>query len=88
MVHTSELRIKDVVSVADGRRLGAIVDLDLDLEQGTVASLILPGGQGRLFGLFGRPEEIVIPWHQVERVGVDVILVRLPGGGTSTSSRL
>lgn len=78
MVHTSELRAKEVVNVTDGRRLGGIMDIDVDLDRGTVVSLVLPGTPPRLFGLLGRGDEVVIPWQQVERIGVDVILVRMP----------
>ncbi len=77
MVRTSDLRLKEVINVVDGRRLGTIVDLDVDLEQGTVVSLVLPGAAPRMFGLFGRVEDIVVPWRDVEKVGVDTILVRL-----------
>jgi YlmC/YmxH family sporulation protein len=77
VVRASELRLKDVVSVTDGRRLGNITDLEIDLEAGRVTALILPG-PARLFGFWRREREIVIPWDDVVRIGVDVILVRLP----------
>lgn len=77
MVRTSDLRVKEVINLVDGRRLGTIVDLDVDLERGTVLALVLPGASPRMFGLLGRAEEIVIPWQDVEKVGVDTILVRL-----------
>lgn len=76
MVRTSELRVREVVNVEDGRRLGTLSDLEVDLESGRVVSLVLPG-PSRFLGLFGREEEIVVPWARVERIGVDVILVSL-----------
>ena len=33
-------------------------------------------GQPRLFGLMGREETLTIPWHEIERIGLDAILVR------------
>lgn len=77
MVRTSELRSKDVVNVTDGRRLGLISDLELDLELGRVTALIVPA-PGRVLGLFGRERDYVIPWTQIRKIGVDVILVELP----------
>ena len=76
VVRTTELRAREVVALDDGRRLGGISDLEIDLDSGTVTALVLPG-PGRLFGLFGREEETVVPWDRVQRIGVDVILVSL-----------
>jgi YlmC/YmxH family sporulation protein len=82
VVRTSELRVREVVSVDDGRRLGALSDLEVDLASGRVAALVVPASS-RFLGLFGRDEEIVVPWSQVERIGVHVILVSLGGAGGS-----
>lgn len=76
MLKISELRLREVVNVLDGRRLGLIGDLDIDLTVGRVKGLIVPG-QTRLLGLFGREEEVYIPWEQVVKIGADVILVEL-----------
>lgn len=72
----SDLRMREVINVADGRKLGPIKDIDIDLEQGRISAIILPG-PGRLFSFFGREEEIVVPWEKIKRIGVDVILVDL-----------
>ncbi|MCL6638277.1 MAG: YlmC/YmxH family sporulation protein [Firmicutes bacterium] len=76
MVKISDLRVREVINVADGRKLGPIKDIDIDLEQGRISAIILPG-PGRLFSFFGREEEIVVPWEKIKRIGVDVILVDL-----------
>ena len=72
----SDLRLLDVVNVKDGRRLGPIKDLDLDLERGVVKGIIVPGPT-RSWGLFGggKSEDYIIPWDRVKKIGVDVILV-------------
>lgn len=76
MIRVSELRARDVVNTVDGRRLGVIKDIDLDLEEGKVRGLILPG-TGR-FSFFGRNEDIVVPWERIRVIGVDCILVDIP----------
>ena len=76
VVKTSDLRIKDVVNVADGRRLGPISDLELDLESGRITAIVV-SGPGRVLGLFGRDNDYVIPWERIHKIGVDVILVEL-----------
>jgi len=68
---------KEVVNLADGRRLGYISDLELDLRTGTVLAAVIPG-RARLFGLLGREEEWRIPWKNIERVGEDVVFVTAP----------
>lgn len=74
MIKASELRVRDVVDVRDGRRLGQAVDLEVDLERGRVTALVIPG-PARLLGLLGRDRDWVIPWEQIVKIGVDVVLV-------------
>jgi YlmC/YmxH family sporulation protein len=77
MVRVSDLRMRDVVNVVDGRRLGMIKDFELDFEVGRIKSILLPAS-AKVLGLFGRSEDVEIPWDKILKVGVDVILVDLP----------
>lgn len=72
----SELRCKEVVNTADGCRLGFVEDLVLDLKDGKIIALIVPG-PCKVLGIFGRTENIVIPWQCIKRIGSDIILVDL-----------
>ncbi|QAV26402.1 YlmC/YmxH family sporulation protein [Neobacillus thermocopriae] len=78
MVKISELQQKDVVNVANGKRLGNIGDIDINLTTGQIEAIIIIGA-GKVLGLFGRTDEIIIPWRDIVKVGADVILVRLDG---------
>jgi len=87
----SELRLLDVVNTKDGRRLGPIKDLDLDLERGVVKGIVVPG-PSRNWGFFGggKTEDILVPWERVKKIGVDVILVDandLPGFDANPDAR-
>lgn len=73
-IRMEELRYKEVISVASGARFGYADDLELDLEDGRVTALIIPGRR-RLFGLLGREADRLIPWSAVRRFGEDIILV-------------
>ena len=74
MMKTSDLRAKEVVNIIDGKRLGNIIDIEINLETGKLTAIVVPG-TGRFFGFFGRNEEIVIPWEKINKIGLDVILV-------------
>lgn len=71
----SKLKAKEVVSIADGKRLGRIVDAEVDLAERRITAIILPQAGGRI-AFFEKAEEWRIPWEMIERVGEDVILVK------------
>jgi YlmC/YmxH family sporulation protein len=77
-VKISEFQIKDVVNVSDGKRLGNIGDIEINLSTGKIEAVIITSG-GRVLGLFGKDEDIVIPWKNILKIGQDVILVRYKG---------
>lgn len=77
MVKISDLRMREVVNILDGKKLGNITDIELDLESGRVMAFILPG-RLRGFSIFAKREEIIIPWDKIVRIGMDVILVEFP----------
>lgn len=75
MIRISEFQVKDVVNVSDGRRLGNIGDIDIDISTGKIQAVII-SKRSRMLGLFGKEEEFIIPWEQIVKIGEDVILVR------------
>lgn len=80
LVKISELRDREIINVHDGKRLGPIKDIELDLENGRIKAIVLPGvNGGKILSLFGRDEDIVVPWDKIVRIGLDVILVEVPG---------
>lgn len=75
-MRVSELRILEIINIEDGRRLGPIIDLDLDLEKGMLKGIIvLAPSRGKGFFGGGRNGDVFIPWDKVIKVGVDVILI-------------
>ena len=70
----AELRRKEVTSVKDGTRIGAVCDAEMDIEGARLTSIVVYG-RPKLFGLLGREEDIVIRWPDIQVVGEDTILV-------------
>ncbi|HHW10976.1 MAG TPA: YlmC/YmxH family sporulation protein [Firmicutes bacterium] len=77
MQKASDLRLLEVINIADGRRLGHIYDVDMDAVTGEIISLILPGSSGG-FLKWSRKPEIMVNWNQIVRIGEEVILVHIP----------
>jgi YlmC/YmxH family sporulation protein len=74
MVKTSELKQKEVINVNDGRRLGLVSDMEINMETGVLEAIVIPAG-GKFLGFFSKENDIVIGWNSIKKIGVDVILV-------------
>ena len=70
----TELHRKEVICMSDGRRLGYIADACVELPEGRVVSIVVPG-PCRFFGLLGRRDDYIIPWNKICRMGPDIVLV-------------
>lgn len=69
-----ELRNKQVVCVKNGCVLGFVSDIEMDTSSGELTSIII-FGRLKFFGLFGREDDTVIPWNDIEVIGEETILV-------------
>ncbi|MFD2116213.1 PRC-barrel domain-containing protein [Paenibacillus yanchengensis] len=73
----SDFQTKDVINIVDGKRLGQVTDLELDLRQGRIEAIVVPQ-MTKFLGIFGNGgTEIIIPWRNIVKIGTDVVLVRL-----------
>ena len=73
-IRFTELQCKEVICVNDGRRLGFITDIQIEVPEGLILAIIVPG-PCRFFGLWGRNDDYVIPWGCIRRIGPDIVLV-------------
>ena len=71
----AELRNKQVVCVKSGEILGYISDIEINTQTGALESLII-FGRPKLLGLFGKYEDIYIPWRDIEVIGGETVLVK------------
>ena len=70
----SELQDKDVVNISDGKKVGNIIDVKIDNEGRTIG--ILVEKYKFIVSIFNN-NVIEIKWHQIEKIGKDVILVNI-----------
>lgn len=66
----SELQLKEIVNVVNGKRIGMIIDVIVD-EKGNINNLVLEEKRGKKFSR----EEYNVSWSQIVKIGDDIILV-------------
>lgn len=71
-----DLRCKEVINIVDGRLLGHIVDMVVDIRTSRVTGLVVPGAKS-FFSFFKSGQDIFIPYRNICKIGDDVILVEL-----------
>lgn len=72
----SDFQTKDVINVVDGKRLGHISDLEVDLRQGVIEAIVVPVNS-KFLGIFGGGSDLIIPWKNIVKIGSDVVLVKM-----------
>ncbi|AKN29393.1 hypothetical protein Ccar_00480 [Clostridium carboxidivorans P7] len=68
----SNLRSMEIIEINTGAKLGFIKDLKVDCDESKVISIILPSGK---MSWFGKSDDIEIPWENIKKIGIDVVLV-------------
>lgn len=66
----SDLQLKEIVNISNGKRVGRIIDVNID-EKGNIINLVLEDRRGRKFS----HEEYNILWSQIIKIGDDIILI-------------
>lgn len=77
MLKVSDIRMKEVINIASGERLGFIYDFEIDTEKGVIEAMILPDNS-KGGGFFSKPVDININWEEIVKIGEDIILVNFP----------
>ena len=74
MARGIDFRQKEVVNITNGKILGFVIDVDAELTNGAIKSIVV-AGTGKLIKSVGGKNNITIPWNNVKLIGEDVILV-------------
>ncbi len=76
IVRFCDLREREVINACDCKRLGCVTDVILNMCDGRVEAIILPG-PGRICGFLGYDAEYIIPFECIRKFGPDIILVEI-----------
>jgi YlmC/YmxH family sporulation protein len=68
----NSIKTMEVIDIATGSKMGFIKDLVVDCTNYRVISILLPNQK---MGWFSKKNDIEIPWEQISKIGLDVILV-------------
>lgn len=71
----SELQLKEIINVSNGRRIGSIIDVVVN-NDGTISKLITEEKVGKRFLSSGKEDKDIL-WKQIVKIGDDIILVDL-----------
>jgi YlmC/YmxH family sporulation protein len=74
MVRIYDIKQKEVINSSDGVKLGFVSDIEVDMKEGKVIKLFVPG-PAKIFGMLGSQKEYSISWNQIKKIGEDIILV-------------
>ena len=73
-INFTQLQCKEVICLCDGKRLGYVSDVQVEVPEGTVRAIVVPG-PCKFPGLWGPQLEYCIPWCCVKKIGPDILLV-------------
>lgn len=73
-IFLSEMQDKQIISIVSGMSYGKIIDVEID-QNGNIISLIAENH--KLFRKTFKNEEITFKFNDIEKIGKDVILVKV-----------
>ena len=56
MLNTADIRNKEVINIYDGKSMGFVCDIEINLQEGRIDGIVLPGDKS-FMKLFGRETE-------------------------------
>ncbi|MGM9532666.1 YlmC/YmxH family sporulation protein [Intestinibacter sp.] len=75
MMRISDIMEKEIINIKNGKKLGFITDIDLDIESGKVSSFLITGTSGSFF--YRGTEVDTVFWRDILRIGYDTVLVNI-----------
>ncbi|MDD4377027.1 MAG: YlmC/YmxH family sporulation protein [Eubacteriales bacterium] len=79
MLSTEKLKNKEVINIFDGKSLGFIYDIEVNLDDGTIDGIVIPAMRGFMSFFSKNDNDFVIKWDKIRTIGDDVVLVEIEG---------
>ena len=74
MIRISDIMDKEVINVKNGKKMGFITDIEMDVNEGKILSFTIEGEGGLNF--FSRSYDgQVIFWNDIIKIGCDTIII-------------
>ena len=70
----SELQKKDIINIKDGKKIGKIIDVEFDSNNGYMIHFVIEKTHF-LRNIFSTSEDLCIKFTQIKKLGEDVILI-------------
>lgn len=75
MMKISDIMEKEIINIRNGKKLGFITDIDLDINNGKISSFSISGDMG---SFFSREMDITtVFWKDILKIGCDTIIVNI-----------
>lgn len=72
----SDLQRKEIVDINSGKKVGRIIDVEINEEDGSMINLIIEKTK-YLKSVFSNESETLVQYKQIKKMGEDVILIDL-----------
>jgi len=69
----SDIQNKDVINLNTGVKIGNIIDVNIDIENGKIKSFVLE--KKKFSNFFSNNDDVEVYYEQINKIGEDVILV-------------
>jgi len=79
MLSTDKLKNREVINIRDGRSLGYIYDIEVNLEKGSIEGIVIPATKSFFHFLGTKEDDTIIGWDRIRTIGDDVVLVDVEG---------
>lgn len=76
MIRVSDIMDKEIINVKNGKRMGFITDIDIDINEGRVLSFSTTGDGGGVFFSRGIDMDVIF-WNDILKIGCDTIIVNI-----------
>lgn len=73
MYALNSLKTMEIIDINTGCKLGYMKDMVVDCDNYKILSILIQNQQNK--GWFSKNNDIEIPWSQITKIGVDVILI-------------